>query len=163
MSAARPTPDSFSTTQKALHWAVVVLIALQYTLLEGMGRPYHQLMDTGVAHYSLTVVLHIGVGATVLVLAIWRLVLRARHGVPPEPEAEPELFRKLSKLAHGAIYVLLFAFPLSGAVAWFGGVGAAAEAHEIIKALLMVLVVLHVGAVVVHQLVWKTNIARRMI
>ncbi|MBF9056795.1 hypothetical protein HKCCA1065_09330 [Rhodobacterales bacterium HKCCA1065] len=34
--------------------------------------------------------------------------------------------------------------------------------HEVLKSLLMLLVLVHVGAVLVHQFVWKTNIMQRM-
>ena len=154
--------DSYTHVQKALHWAVVVMLALQYFVFDAMGRAFHTLMESGEATYTTTTTVHLILGVLVLVLTLWRLVLRATHGAPEAPEAEPELFRKLSKLAHLGIYGLLLLLPLLGLIAWFGAVGAAGAAHEILTNLLMALVIAHVGAVVVHQFYWKTNLLARM-
>lgn len=155
-------PKGYSRMQIRLHWAVVVLIALQYLLHEGMSDAYDVAEDTGVYAMSLGVGLHIAGGALVLLLALWRLILRKERGAPPPPEAEPELFRKLGHAAHIALYALLVLLPISGAMAWGGRMEAAGEAHEVLKTLLLLLIVAHVGAVAVHQLVWKTGLMARM-
>ena len=155
-------PAAYTGLQKHLHWAVVLLLLLQYVLFDGMGRPFHQLMD-GAAAYSTTVIAHIAIGVAVLLLALWRLALRARHGAPAAPAGEPRLFAQVSKVAHGLLYVFLIGLPVIGLVAWFGKLGAAAEAHEIGTTVLMWLALLHVAAVVVHQFWWKTNLLRRMV
>ncbi|WP_158963739.1 cytochrome b [Chachezhania sediminis] len=152
---------AFTPVQKALHWAVVVLLGFQFFVFDGMGRPFHQLMD-GVATYTTTVIAHIAIGLAVLVFALWRLVLRARHGAPAAPEAEPEALRKVSKLAHAAIYLLMLVLPVTGLIAWFGKVGNVAEVHEVLTNALLALVILHVAAVAVHQFWWKTNLLARM-
>jgi hypothetical protein len=61
------------------------------------------------------------VGIAVLCLAVIRVILRspARGG----PGHEPPL--GLLKVAHGAFYLLFFAMPISGALAYYGGVEAA--------------------------------------
>ncbi|WP_172327206.1 cytochrome b [Mangrovicoccus sp. HB161399] len=153
---------SFSNMQKALHWAVVVLLAAQYFLFDGMGRPFHQLMDTGTATYTLTPAMHLGIGVLTLALAAWRIALRLTHGTPPEPAEEPDLAKLGSKIAHAAIYALLFILPLTGLVAWFGQAGFAAEIHELLTNALMALVVLHVAAALVHHFWWKTDVLLRM-
>ena len=153
------TSAGFTRMQKILHWAVVVLLALQFFVFDGMGRGFHDLMDTGVAPYTVTSVAHIVIGVFVLALALWRLVLRIQVGVPAAPEAEPDRGRKASGLAHLA---LLFLLPVSGLVAWFGAVGFAAQVHEILTTALSWIVILHVSAVAVHQFYWKTNLLSRM-
>jgi len=72
------------------------------------------------------------------------------------------VFRRLSHLAHLAIYALLILLPVTGALAWGGRMEAAGDAHEVLKTLLLLLVIAHVGAVAVHQLVWKTGLMKRM-
>ena len=53
--------------------------------------------------------------------------------------------------------------PISGALAYYGGVEAAGGPHAgPMKLLMWVLIVVHVGAVLVHQFVWKTAVAQRM-
>ena len=56
----------------------------------------------------------------------------------------------------------MLALPITGMLAWGGQIKASAEVHEVLKSLLMLLVLVHVGAVLVHQFVWKTNIMQRM-
>ena len=155
------TAASFTPTQKALHWAVVGLLALQYFVFDAMGRAFHQQME-GTATYDTTVVAHIVLGVALLALTLWRLALRLGHGTPAAPAAEPALFARLSKIAHAAIYALLLALPMLGLIAWFGKVGAAAGLHETLTNVLLALVVVHVAAVVVHQVWWKTGLIARM-
>ena len=163
MNIPQSTPDRFAPAQRLLHWAVVILLLLQYVVFESMGRAFRTLMESGTATYGTTQIAHIGIGIAVLVLALVRVALRLRDGVPPPPTGEPDLFVRLSKLTHLALYALLFLIPLAGLVAWFGQVRMAAEAHEVMASALQALVLLHVGAVLVHQFYWKTNLIRRMI
>ena len=47
-------------------------------------------------------------------------------------------------------------------VAWFLVSDEAAEAHEVLKSVLLVIVVLHVAAALFHQFVLKTGLMQRM-
>jgi cytochrome b561 len=155
-------PSGYSRMQITLHWVVVVLVALQYLLHEGISDAYDVAEESGIYAMSLPVIGHIAGGALILLFACWRLILRNDRGVPAPPEGEPEVFRRLSHLAHLAVYALLILLPVTGALAWGGQMGAAGEAHEVLKTLLLLLIVAHVGAVAVHQLVWKTGLMKRM-
>ena len=155
-------PNGYSRLQILLHWAVVVLVALQYLLHDGMSDAYDIAEETGLYAMSLPVIGHIAGGALILLLACWRLILRNERGVPLPPEQEPALFRRLGHAAHLALYALLVLLPVSGALAWGGQMEVAGDAHEVLKTLLLVLIVAHVGAVAVHQLVWKTGLMFRM-
>lgn len=155
-------PSGYSRLQITLHWVVVCLVALQYLLHEGISDAYDVAEDTGVYAMSLPVIAHIAGGALILLLACWRLILRNDRGVPAAPEGEPEVFRRLSHVAHLAVYALLILLPVTGALAWGGRMEAAGDAHEVLKTLLLLLIAAHVGAVAVHQLVWKTGVMKRM-
>ena len=155
-------PSGYSRMQIILHWVVVVLVALQYLLHDGISDAYDIAEETGVYALSAPVIGHIAGGALILLLACWRLILRNDRGVPAPPEGEPEPFRRLSHLAHLAVYALLILLPVSGALAWGGQIEAAGDAHEVLKMLLLLLILAHVGAVAVHQLVWKTGLMKRM-
>jgi len=160
MSLAR-TAAAFSPMQKILHWVVVVLLGLQFFVFDAMGRPFHQWMD-GTGGYTTVVIVHIVVGVAILALTLWRLTLRVSRGAPAAPAEEPAVFVLLSKIGHGLIYLLLLLLPLSGLVGWFGKVGNAAGIHEVMTNLLLLIVIVHVAAVVVHQFYWKTNLIARM-
>lgn len=161
MTSLSPAVTAYSPMQKRLHWAVVILLALQYLFFDGMGRPFHQLMD-GLSAWSATVVIHLGIGLLVLAAAIWRLALRHSHGVPAEPEDTPARAKLAAKAVDIGIYVLLIVLPVSGSVAWFGQSGTPAEIHEILTNVLLALVAIHVLAALVHQFVWKDNLLLRM-
>ena len=156
------TAAAYTRAQKALHWAVAALMLLQFTLLEEMGRPFHRLMDTGMAEYSLVAIGHIGAGVLILAFAAWRLALRRTHGAMEPPEEEPEIARKAAHWGHAALYALMIFMPLGGLLAWFGRFGPAAALHEIASNILLLLIAGHVAAVLLHQLHWKTNLIARM-
>ncbi|MBV2358499.1 cytochrome b/b6 domain-containing protein [Thalassococcus sp. CAU 1522] len=152
----------YSLTQIRLHWAVMVLVALQYLLHEPMSDAFDRLVETGQAQPTALVALHVFGGFVIFVLTLVRLAIRRARGAPPPPEGEPELFRLAGIVAHQAFYVFLIALPVTGAFAWFRGDETAGDIHEILRALLLALIALHVAAVVVHQFVWKTGVLDRM-
>ncbi len=152
---------AYSPMQKRLHWVVVILLALQYLFFDGMGRPFHQLMQ-GLPAWNATVVIHLVLGLLVLAAAIWRLALRRSHGVPAEPEGTPAHAKLAAKAVHAGIYGALIVLPVSGLAAWFGQNGTPAEIHEILTNVLLALVAIHVLAALVHQFVWKDNLLFRM-
>ncbi len=155
-------PEGYSRLQIRLHWITVALVALQYLLHDGIDDAYDLATETGNYVLSAPVIGHAAGGMIILLLAVVRLMLRREHGTPPPPAGEPALFQRLSHIAHIAFYVLLFALPVTGAAAWGGQVEAAGDAHEVLRALLALLILGHVGAVLVHQFVWKTNLFDRM-
>lgn len=157
-----PSPQGYSRMQITLHWVVMVLVALQFLLHDGIADAYDQAEDSGVYLMSAPVIGHIAGGALILLLACWRLILRHDRGTPPPPAGEPAALRKVGPLVHLAFYVLLIGLPVTGALAWGGRMAAAGEAHELLKTLLLLLILAHVGAVAMHQMVWKTGILKRM-
>jgi cytochrome b561 len=90
-----------------LHWIVATLMIVNVALglyaqiaPEDWVRP---LIDT-----------HKSVGITVLGLAILRLSWRLSHSPPPLPRNYRFLERTAAHAAHGLLYVVMFALPLSG-------------------------------------------------
>jgi cytochrome b561 len=83
------------------------------------------------------------------------------HGVPAAIESG-RVQGLLAKVAHVGLYVLLILMPVCGAVAWFGGVEAAAQGHNVMKVLLLALVVLHVVGALYHQFVLRDGTLARM-
>jgi cytochrome b561 len=57
---------------------------------------------------------HKSIGITVLGLAIMRLLWRLTHPAPKLPSGHPRWQRATAHAVHGALYLLIFALPLSG-------------------------------------------------
>lgn len=155
-------PIRYTRLQIYLHWAVVLLIAAQFFSGGGMAQAFHHLMRGATTPVGIGATAHVVMGLSVLALTLLRLALRATHGAPAQPVGEAPLLSFLARLTHWGIYALLILVPVSGAVAWFAGVGPAGAAHEVLKTLLLLLIGLHVLAAVFHQIVLKTNLIARM-
>jgi len=153
----------YSRSQIALHWVIAVLVALQSLLHEPIRRAWEVSQAGEAVTFQPLIAAHIAGGLVILVLVLWRLGLLALRGVPPPPEREPRYYKLGAKLVHGALYLLLLAMPVTGLLAWFGGVAPAAVAHEVLRLVLLALVVLHVLAVLVHLFVLRMPVLRRML
>lgn len=155
-------PTGFSATQIRLHWIVFFLIVLQYVLHEGISEAWDIVEEGGSIAFDPIVASHVAGGILVLLLALWRIGLRMKRGAPPAPEEEPAILKLAAAATHLGLYALMIAMPLSGMAAWFGGVEAAAEAHEVMRVILLALVALHVVGALYHQFVLKTDVLSRM-
>lgn len=147
---ARTAPAGYSRLQIALHWLVFALIAQQYIFKDAMSAAWDRVTDGQNAGFDPLVLAHVAGGALILIFALWRLTLRARRGVPPQVEAGT--FQGIvAKLTHAGLYALMILMPVSGSVAWFGGVEAAARGHNVMKIILLALVALHVVGALYHK------------
>lgn len=155
-------PTHYSRIQIILHWAVALLIVFQFIAHEPMSEAWDAVRKGVEISFNPLVAAHVFAGIAVLVLALWRLALRLTRGVPPLPEEEPAAQKMVAHGVHWGLYGLMILVPISGGAAWFGGIHAAAEAHEVLKALILALVVLHVIGALYHQFILKTNIMERM-
>lgn len=161
MSATTKTAG-YSRAQVIIHWAVVALILFQLFFHEGMEMAFDARMDgEGAAGNPVP---HIIAGVLVLVLAAARVIIRLRRGAPPHPEGQPAILGVLANVTHGLIYVLLFLLPISGAVAWFGGVEGAGDVHGgPLRLALIAVVILHVTGALVQQFVLRSGVLMRML
>ncbi len=164
MSAITIAPKSYSTIQKALHWLVALIIIEQLVLGETMTDAWRAFEKSGdLTGFSSPVVLfHIWGGLSIVAFAVWRLVLRKTKGVPEIPAEEPAMLKLAATVTHIGLYALMVLAPVSGALAYFGGVDAAAEAHEIMKPLMILLVAAHVGGALYQHFWLKTDVLKRM-
>lgn len=156
-------PRGYSLTQIVLHWAVAVLVAGQYLFNDAISRAWGMIRRGEAFAFDPLILAHIVAGGLILLLVVWRVLLRLSRGAPPPPENEPGPLKVVSQVAHWGFYALLAALSASGLAAWFGNVGAAAAAHNVLKVALLALVALHVLAVPFHRLVLKNDVMRRML
>ena len=155
-------PTGYTKAQIALHWIVAVLLTLQFLLHGGMESTFQNGLETGVFELTSPAIAHMTSGTIILLLVAWRLIIRRERGHVPAPEGEPAIFARLSRVAHGALYATMLLMPVTGAVAWAQQSEVAGRLHGTLMGLLLLLVLAHIGAVVVHQVVWKTGIIERM-
>lgn len=155
-------PTAYSRTQIILHWLVFLLIAAQFLFHEPIADAWDRVEEGLAVAFDPLVAAHVFGGLLILGLVVWRLYLRFTRGAPALPEKEPAAMKLIARLTHLGLYGLMLLMPISGAVAWFGGVNAAAEGHEVMKVLLLLLVGLHVAGALYQQFMPKTNIMARM-
>lgn len=156
-----PRPKGYTRLQIALHWVAALLIVQQYLFKGAIAAAWDAAskgMDTA---FDPLVLAHVAGGALVMVLALWRLSINARRGMP-EMVGSTAFQRALAKATHLGLYALMIVMPLSGAMAWFGGVGLAAQGHNVLKVLLLALVALHVVGAIYHHFVLKDGLINRM-
>lgn len=158
-------PEGYSTTQIMLHWSVATLVAFQFFVNDEISDAWRAFVTAGEIgeEAAAAASIHVVIGLAILVLALWRVWLRVSRGVPPPPENEPKVLRMAASGTHAALYVLIILTPLSGAAAWFLGAQPAAAAHGVFRALLFVVVVLHIGAALLHLVVLRSDVFWRML
>jgi cytochrome b561 len=156
------SPKGYSRAQISLHWLVAALIVAQFVLHDPIVAAWEAYQKAEVPEIGALVMLHVIAGSLVLVLAVWRLVLRLRRGVPDLPEKEAPVFKALAHLTHWGLYALMIGLPITGLAAWFGGNLTADFIHTSLKFPLLGLVGLHVAGALFQQFILKTGLIKRM-
>ena len=154
----------YSAVQIALHWIVVLLVSYQF-VAHGAIEEAWRAFARGEAPPSggaVMTYLHIAGGGVILVLALARIYLRFTRGAPPPPVDEARILQIAAEAIHGLIYLLLFALPATGAVAWFLGVEVAAWVHGLLGNLLLAAIAIHVGGALFQHFVRRSDVVMRM-
>lgn len=102
--------DEYSPAQKALHWLVALLVAVQATL--GVWVVYATPADEALATRLYNA--HDGTGMVILAAVAIRLLVRQVGGVPRLPRGTPAWAAALARLNHRALYFMLVVQPLLG-------------------------------------------------
>ncbi|MDG1312427.1 MAG: cytochrome b/b6 domain-containing protein [Porticoccaceae bacterium] len=162
---------------KVFHWATALLIFIQIPL--GFYAESLRLsplkIDVFIWHKSL--------GMLVLLLVIVRLLWRIKITIPIAL-ATSRLEKLLASAAHGVLYLLMLALPLSGWITsaaanfpvklfWLiplppivgpddGLKSIAAEVHEICVFVLIAILVVHIGAALRHHFMLGDSALKRM-
>ncbi|MFO1106369.1 MAG: cytochrome b/b6 domain-containing protein [Amaricoccus sp.] len=157
-------PKGYSLAQISLHWIVALLVLAQFLNDEAIGAAWRAIRRGEAAiPGGFLVTAHVVVGIAILALMLWRLGLRLTRGAPAAPAEEPAALRLAAGATHVLLYVLLLVVPLTGLAAWYGGVAAAGELHELGKTLLMLLVFLHIAGALYQRFVLKSDAVARML
>jgi cytochrome b561 len=101
------SPNSFSFLQRILHWLMAIMVLAM--LFIGVT-----MVSTLKPNFLTLLAIHKPLGIAILVLALLRLCVRLRRGVPPLPAELPSTQVVAAKLSHLVLYALLVAMPLIG-------------------------------------------------
>jgi cytochrome b561 len=175
----RNTTTRWGAVAQFLHWLIVALIIVQVVLASIADE-----LPLGMKKLAM-LARHKSVGITILGLAVIRLLWRWMNPTPPLPDTLKPYERALAKFTHAALYLLLFAMPLSGwmmtsargfPVSWFGFFQlpdfvpkskplfeAMVKTHDTLALLLGAVVFLHVAAALKHHFMLKDDTLRRML
>jgi cytochrome b561 len=174
----RNTTARWGSVAQFLHWLIVALIITQVTLALTAAQLH------GMAKLA-TLARHKSVGITILMLAVVRLGWRLINPTPPLPLTLKPYERFLANFTHAALYLLIFALPLTGwvmssargfPVSWFNQFQlpdlvtknralyeAMQETHEALAWTLGAVALLHLLGALKHHFVLKDTVLRRML
>ena len=152
----------YSVLQIGLHWLIAFLIFAAYFASDDMGDALRARIESG-ASGTTGNTLHVWLGGAVLALVVMRIAVRLLRGAPGSPPDTAPLVSMATKWGHRLLYVLMVVVPLGGAVTWYGGIREAGEVHGVLGNLLMLVVVGHVLAAILHEALARDGTMRRMI
>jgi cytochrome b561 len=166
----------FPVLSRILHWLMAAMILSM--LFIGIG------MVASVADYHWLVSIHKPLGILVLVLVAVRLVNRLIYPGPRLPIGMPPLLRLAAHGSHVLLYGLMFAVPLVGwgmlsaaryPVVLYGNLELPPilpqsdqlfawlrSGHTILALLLLAVFLLHLGAALMHALVFRDGVFESM-
>lgn len=177
--AIRNSSETWGSLSIGLHWLTLIMILS----LAAVGMNMDDLPNgpQKIQIYAL----HKSFGLTVLALTVIRLTWRLFSVTPATAPNTPAWQQWLAKLVHAALYLLLFAMPISGwlynsaagfPLKYFGLFSLpklsgydpqlkelAGEAHETFFYILALLMLMHAGAALKHHYLDKDNTLTRML
>jgi cytochrome b561 len=173
-------PDTFSPAQRALHWAIALLIFIMVPI----GISIANILKPGPVTDALYEV-HKSLGLTIFTLALIRIAVRWSRGAPPVVPGLPAWQRAAAHSSHYALYALIVLVPLTGWAAtstccapvnlfWTvpvtlplsGGMDAAKPiflVHNTLALTLTAIVLVHVSAALYHHFVRRDATLVRML
>lgn len=173
------TSKTYGTLAKSLHWLIgLLIIGMLAVGLYMVGLP---VSPDKFKLYGL----HKSIGITVLALVALRLIWKWINESPLLPDALTLWEKRLAKLGHFALYILMFAMPLSGwAMSSAAGLPVSVfglftlpdlvapdktlkanlqQVHETLAWALMAMIGLHVLAALLHHFYYKDKVLLRML
>jgi cytochrome b561 len=176
----RNDEQGYGLVTKALHWLMVAAMATQFVvgyLLDaggqGRGRGRGRGIESGRGRGGggdlepfgddRLLTLHVVLGLTILSLAVVRLVWRRTTPLPPWAPTLSSAERRMAHWTENALYVLMFAIPITGLWLVLAGDDDMLVLHVAGHIAFFVAVAFHVGLVLKHQFVNRDRLLRRML
>lgn len=153
----------YSLAQIVLHWTIASLVLIQLLFNEPIQEAFDDRLDGESSDAIGGALVHVTIGVTILLLAIVRLAIRVIRGAPPAHDDKPAILNWIGYLVHALLYLFIFAMPITGAIAWFGGVELSAELHEIGRLILIPLIGFHIIGGLAEHFVFRNDTIVRML
>lgn len=157
------SPRGYSILQIILHWLIAALVVFQLVVNEVVRVAFKDRLEGRGGEWELGAILHIGVGLTILALALLRLTIRLRRGTPALDRDVPYLLRWLAIAVHVLLYAFIIGVPLTGAIAWFGYSEMVAGWHELGRLVLIPAILAHIAGALVEHFVFHNDSIKRML
>lgn len=155
--------QGYSRLQITLHWVSAVLVIAAFITHDAMIAAVKAVKDGAWGGYDPAMLIHIAGGTLVFILALWRLRVLAKRGVPSLPEDEPAALAAISKIVKALLYLIVLVMPISGVLHWFGGVAPARQLHVLMEPVVPLTVFLHLLGALYQQFWLKSGVLTRML
>ena len=176
----RNTQLSYGWVSITIHWITAVTVFGMFVLgLWMVDLTYYD------EWYRTAPLIHKGIGVMLLLLTLFRVLWKRVNPRPSEIAEHKPIERKLARIAHTMLYVLLFALMMTGYListadgralevfnlfsipATISGIehqeDIAGDIHEILAFSLIAFVVLHAAGAIKHHVIDKDNTLKRML
>ncbi len=173
---AQEPQTQFAVRSRILHWLMAVMLVAM--LFIGVS------MVTSLTSYHRLLAIHRPLGIAILLLAIARVINRKLTPLPPFSDSMSARERRIASASEMLLYTLMFALPLVGwsmlsagsyPIVMFGSVhlppilpaspalyAVLRKAHTVLAYTLFATFIAHLSGVLLHTLVLKDGLLRRM-
>jgi cytochrome b561 len=171
------TDRQFTAFSRLLHWVMAAMVLTMLCI--GVA------MVASLANYHVLVSIHRPLGIAILILVVVRFINRLFNPPPPLPATMSRAERLAAKASEITLYALMFVLPLVGwgmlsaaryPIVLYGSLHLPAilspdpalyavlrKAHTVLAYLFFFLFLAHFGAILVHTLIVRDGILKRMV
>ena len=156
--------EGFSKYQVIVHWLIASFVLFQIATGSTMSNDFLALIEgrISIEEVDKNSWYHLFFGLTIFLLMVIRFILRIILGVPKPTKQSSTITIILAKIIHWLFYLILFVVPISGFVAWNTSNLLIGNLHTASVNALYVLVLIHLVAIVYHQIFLEDNLIDRM-
>ena len=154
--------EKYSKMQVFLHWATFILVLFQFLSPSGIGEVFKLRLENKDFEVGALASLHMAVGTLIILFIFSRVWMRLSNLVPQDQNDGQRSLKFLARIVHFSMYGVLLLLPVSGGIAWFQLSIDARNVHEFLSPVLLILVLIHVLASLVHHFIGKHSIFKRM-
>ena len=157
-------PTHYNKFHILIHWLVVFIILIQMVTGDKIALEFSAFRDQSINIDENTSngQIHMLGGLFIILLMAIRVFLRIKFGVPAPTKKTNDPLKFLSTFVHLGIYLILFAIPITGLLAFSTINVNLGIAHKILVNILYLFVIIHLIGVAFHQIFLGDNIMERI-